>query len=354
MWALGLMSGTSLDGIDIALIKTDGISVLKRGPCSTIPYTAELRGLILNALGGKNCINIAEKKMTLAHVDAVKNFFKNQLKETIKPAIIGFHGHTILHSPEDGKTWQIGDCQLLADMTGLQVVGDLRKNDVKNGGQGAPIVSLYHAAILREFKKPVVVLNIGGVANVTWVGEEDINLIAFDSGPGGAQLDEWIECKTGDYYDHDGKIASSGCINNEIVKNLMNNCYFSLPPPKSLDRIKFSIQPCLGLSTMDGAATLAEFTARSIANATAFFPKQAKTWLVTGGGRNNKFIMKRLAEILKVAVLPIENIGLNGDSLEAEAFAYLATRSFYSMPITLPNTTGVDQPRTGGRLFKPR
>ena len=354
LWALGLMSGTSLDGIDIALIKTDGVSVMSRGPCFTTPYSSELRILISNVLGGQGRTDIAEKKITLAHACAVKNFLTNQLKGKIKPKVIGFHGHTILHLPQEGKTWQIGDGQLLADMTGIPVVGDLRKNDVKHGGQGAPVVPLYHAAIFRDHKKPFAVLNIGGVANVTWIGEGDKNLIAFDTGPGGAQLDEWIERETGDKFDNYGNIAKSGCADNEIVNKLMCDPYFSAPPPKSLDRIKFSIQPYLRLTTVDGAATLAEFTSRSISVATQFFPEQVRGWLVTGGGRKNKFIMERLAEMLGTPVLPIENLGFNGDSLEAEAFAYLATRSIYKMPITLPKTTGVDRPRTGGKLFKPK
>jgi len=353
LWALGLMSGTSLDGIDLALIRSDGVSVLERGAVQFESYSDGLRDALRAVLGGNGDTNAVERELTIAHAAAVARFLKDDQAGGLVPDIIGFHGHTILHQPGEGRTWQIGDGQLLADRTGVKVVGNMRGNDVAHGGQGAPIAPLYHAALGWNLERPFAVLNIGGVANVTWIGLSDDNLMAFDTGPGGGQLDEWAECETGERFDRDGALARSGVANKEIVAGLLRNPYFSTLPPKSLDRIDFSIEPVKGQSPADGAATLLEFTCAAIARAADFLPEPPRQWLVTGGGRKNGFMMERLGDLLAAPVNPVEMAGWDGDALEAQAFAYLAVRNLYGLPLTLPGTTGVDRPRTGGKLFSP-
>lgn len=347
--ALGLMSGTSLDGIDAALLWTDGVGIEKTGPAATTFYEPALRDGLRGLLGGGEAVGEVERALTQAHADAVGRLLSDQGMAPDDIDVIGFHGHTILHRPNEGRTWQIGDGALLAALTGIDVVCDLRSNDVANGGQGAPIVPLYHRALARDLAKPLCILNIGGVANVTWIGAAEDDLMAFDTGPGGALLDQWTEARTGQRFDDGGALAAAGTVDRSVLDSLLADPYFDQLPPKSLDRIDFDLAGLSGLSPENGAATLNAFTCEAVARARHHLPGRPNRWLVTGGGRHNPVMMAGLNTILGGAVEPVESVGWNGDILEAQAFAYLAVRSLRGLPLTLPSTTGVSKPVTGGR-----
>jgi anhydro-N-acetylmuramic acid kinase len=266
--------------------------------------------------------------------------------------VIGFHGQTVLHAPERRLTVQIGDGAALARHTGLDVVYDLRAADVAAGGQGAPLAPVYHRALaVRLPERPVAVLNIGGVGNVTWIGR-DGTPIAFDTGPGNALIDDWIQGRTGRAMDTDGAIAGSGRVDEDALLALLTHDYFGKVPPKSLDRNAFSLDPVRHLSLEDGAATLAAFTATSATQARAHFPEEPKLWVICGGGRRNRTLMSMIASQVESAVAPAEAAGFDGDAVEAEAWAYMAVRSLKGLPITFPGTTGVSAPLTGGVLAR--
>ncbi|OHC74657.1 MAG: anhydro-N-acetylmuramic acid kinase [Rhodospirillales bacterium RIFCSPLOWO2_12_FULL_58_28] len=345
MKALGLMSGTSLDGIDAAIIDTDGERVLSFGPALTIPYADDFRERLRNVLAGGESAMV-ERELTLLHAEAVKRLPYKDVE------LVGFHGHTVEHRPADGVTRQIGDGALLAKEIGIPAVGDFRSNDVAAGGEGAPLAPLFHAALARNLEKPLVVLNIGGVANVTWMGTGG-ELSAFDAGPGNALIDDRLLKTTGRPMDKDGALARSGKTDEMIVAGLLAHPYFNKPPPKSLDRNDFNADEIARLSPADGAATLTAFTVQAIAAAVKHLPAPPKRWLVCGGGRRNKFMMDSLNEALGGNVEAVEAEGWNGDALEAQAFAYLAVRSLMGLPLSLPATTGVGKPTTGGVLHRP-
>lgn len=350
--ALGLMSGTSLDGIDAALLWTDGIRIEKTGPSATFSYDPSLRNGLRAILGGHGPVEAVERTLTEAHATAVHQLLSDADLSRDAIDVIGFHGHTILHRPNEGRTWQIGDGALLAALCGIDVICDMRSSDVVNGGQGAPIVPLYHQALSGDLEKPVCILNIGGVANLTWIGAGDDDLIAFDTGPGGALLDEWTEATTGQTFDDGGALAKAGTADQAALKALLANTYFDAAPPKSLDRIDFDLAGLSGLSPADGAATLTWFTCEAVARAERHLPEPPTRWLVTGGGRHNPVLMKRLDRLLAAPVEPVEAVGWDGDALEAQAFAHLAVRSLDGLPLTVPSTTGVSHPATGGRLYR--
>lgn len=346
--ALGLMSGTSLDGVDAAFIETDGEKVLARYGAITVPYKENFRNKIKDVIAKKASIGSVENELTKLHADAVFALLEKLKFHENDVDLIGFHGQTIEHRPDDGITVQIGDGEMLAKLTGIDVVNNFRINDVKNGGQGAPLVPIYHKAILNAEKMPVAMLNIGGVANVTWIGDEGI--IAFDTGPGNAMLDDFILERTGKAHDTDGDISSKGKVREDIVADYLKHPYFAKKPPKSLDRNDFSINKVKDLSTEDGAITLISFTTSSVAEACRHFPDIPKKWFVAGGGRHNKTIMRLLAEKLGV-VFDINELGFDGDGLEAEAFAFLAVRSVKGLPITFKSTTGVKIDGLSGGVF---
>jgi len=350
-YALGLMSGTSLDGIDAAVLETDGERVLSHGAWLTVPYEAALRERVRGVLGGRGTVPPVAEALTRAHAGAVRALLHQAGLAARDIAVIGFHGHTILHRPEARRTWQIGDGALLARLTGIDVVCDFRSADVAAGGQGAPFVPLYHAALAVGLERPLAVLNIGGVANVTWIGDTG-GLIAFDTGPGNALIDDWLLRHTGRAIDQDGALASTGQIAEARLAALLDNSFFGRPPPKSLDRDDFTIAAMEGLSVADGAATLTEFTARAVARAREHLPAPPRRWLVTGGGRHNRTLMAAIARTVAAPVAPVETVGWRGDALEAEAFAFLAMRSLAGLPLSLPTTTGVPRPMPGGRLFR--
>ena len=356
---IGLMSGTSLDGIDAAILDTDGEEVADPGPAMMVPYHPWTRAMLHAALTAAAHapsegpippdIIKAERLLTDAHADAVAALL---LKSGLKPAQIaylGFHGQTVLHRPADRRTWQIGDGAALARATGIRVVNEFRLADVAAGGQGAPLVPLYHLVLTRKMERPVVVVNIGGVANVTYVGAKG-ELVAFDTGPGNAALDDWALKHTGEALDRDGKLAAAGRIDEGVLAFMLDHPIFLQPPPKSLDRFDFPMAAVAGLSATDGAATLTAFTAAAIARAKEHLPQSPKTWIICGGGRHNPVLMAQLRKRLMEEVITAEQAGWRGDFLEAEAFAYLAVRSVRDLPLSLPSTTGVPYPMPGGRL----
>jgi len=356
VWSLGLMSGTSLDGIDSALLQTDGERIFKHGPCRTIAYQAEIRRALRRLVDGeRDEIDDVERALTEAHVTAVHDLLveENIGVETVR--VVGFHGHTIWHDPSNRITRQIGDGKLLARRLAIDVVNDFRAADMAAGGQGAPLAPLYHDALARcagePLALPVVVLNLGGVANITWIGE-DGKLAAFDTGPGCAMIDDWLLARTGSAFDRGGSLAATGRVNAAALAALMRHPYFSLLPPKSLDRNEFDSNPLAKLSDEDGAATLVAFTAQAVTEGLQKCPESPRRLFVTGGGRHNLTLMAALAEFARVPVDPVEYLGWRGDVLEAEAFAYLAVRSLFGMALSVPATTGTDRPRTGGILHR--
>lgn len=353
--SLGLMSGTSLDGVDAALIRTDGHSVSEQGAALTLPYPPSLRARLRSVLGGVGPVAEVEREITLFHAEAVETLLQQAGVEASAVEVIGFHGHTILHRPGEGRTWQIGDAPLLAARVGIPVINDFRSADVAAGGQGAPLVPVFHRAMARGLEKPLAVLNLGGVANVTWIGEDD-ELLAFDTGPGNALIDDWALHHTGEPVDAGGRLAASGQAHAERVAEFSTHPFFALPPPKSLDRDDFrqmAQRLTEGLSAADGAATLTAFTIAAVKLAERHLPEPPRRWLVCGGGRHNPRIMQGLQQVLAVAVEPVDACGWDGDALEAQAFAYLAVRSLNGLPLTWPATTGVARPQAGGKLCRP-
>jgi len=358
------MSGTSLDGIDAALIHSDGVRAVVTGGFLSLPYDPDLRRRLRSVAGGGGPVAEVERELTLRHAEAVRRLLQEAGVAPSEVRIIGFHGHTILHRPQEGRTWQIGDGALLAAQTGIDVVADLRSNDVALGGEGAPLVPLYQAALAAGLERPLAVVNIGGVANVTWIGPgKDASreaggdggegeVLAFDTGPGNALINDWVERQGGEPLDRDGVLALAGRVDAAILAELLDNPYFDRRPPKSLDRDDFSAAPVAGLSLEDGAATLTAFTAATIAKAAEHFPAPVRRWLITGGGRHNPTLMAALAARVEAAVEPVEAVGWQGDALEAQAFAYLALRSLAGAPLTLPTTTGISRPASGGQLHR--
>lgn len=366
--AVGLMSGTSLDGIDAVLLETDGERIVRRGPSLSITYTLEERLVLAGALEAAkswadgapmpDAVADAERHLTLAHVLAVKKLLK---KARLKPAdvdLVGFHGQTVLHAPDRRRTVQIGMGDVLARLVGINVVNDFRSADVAAGGQGAPLVPLYHQALVRSLggHDPVVVVNIGGVANVTFIGSsqngKDGELLAFDTGPGNALIDDWAMKHKGEPVDWDGALAAGGTVDEAALARLLDHPFFDQPPPKSLDRFSFSPASVAHLSAADGAATLTAFTAMALARAVRQMPEAPTRLIVCGGGRRNPVLMEKLQQASNISVETAEHMGWRGDDIEAEAFAYLAVRARKGLPLSLPTTTGVPHAMPGGRFHE--
>jgi anhydro-N-acetylmuramic acid kinase len=356
LWAIGLMSGTSMDGVDAALIATDGVAAIETGPALTLPYTAALRADLRGVQGGEGPVAAVERALTDAHAEAVQRLLAEAGRAAADIDVIGFHGQTILHRPQQGRTWQIGDGARLAKATGIDVVNDFRSADVAAGGQGAPLAPVYHRALAQALPRPLAVLNLGGVGNVTWIGEDGIGaddaLLAFDTGPGNALLDDWAMQHTGTPLDRDGALARAGRVDDAVLAALLDAPYFAARPPKSLDRYDFSLAALDGLSAADGAATLVAFTAAAVAAALRHLPAPPQRWIVTGGGRHNPVLMQALATALAQPVQAVEAVGWDGDALEAQAFGYMAVRSLRGLPLTFPGTTGVAAPLPGGVLHR--
>ncbi|MEK1949607.1 MAG: anhydro-N-acetylmuramic acid kinase [Ensifer adhaerens] len=367
MTAIGLMSGTSMDGIDVALLRTDGDAIVERGPSAGYAYEARFRDRLKQGLEDAKSIASREQRpgiladlereLTLRHVEAVQAFLRqnNILRENVD--VIGFHGQTVLHRPDDALTVQIGDGALLARETGIDVVYDMRANDMEHGGQGAPLIPAYHAALARnaaangELVQPVVFVNIGGISNLTFIGA-DVGLVAYDSGPGNTLIDQWVEAHAGIPFDQGGMIASEGSVLPDLAERYLLNPFFSSDRRRSLDRNDFAPPRGKDANLEDGARTLAYVTAAAIIKSASHLPAAPRTYIVCGGGRLNPVIMRDLASEATAHganVLAAEAVGFNGDSMEAEAWAYLAVRAQRGLPLSYPGTTGVRQPVTGGK-----
>ena len=357
--AIGAISGTSMDGIDVALIRSDGGSRVETGPGATFPYPSEVGAALRQVVADPNSalgpLAELERAVTDAHVAAIRAFMETFAVERASVALVGLHGQTVLHRPREKFTRQLGDGARAAAALGIDVVNDFRAADVAAGGEGAPLAPLYHAAICARLERPLNVLNWGGVGNVTYLGAKG-EIVAFDTGPANALIDDFVAARLGVSHDEGGALAASGRADETLVARFMRDAYFDRPPPKSLDRNHFhgAAGAVRRLSDADGAATLAAFTVEATAAATRHFPVPASRWLVCGGGRRNLTLMRALAARLEARVEPIEAIGYDGDVVEAQCFAYLALRSRQGLPISLPTTTGAPRPLTGGRFWPAR
>ncbi len=361
MIVLGLMSGTSMDGVDAAVLATDGETIANFGPRRFRPYSAGERAILRAALIDAKAIGRrderpgavahAEAIVTDAHADAVARLLAEN--PGVAVGMIGFHGQTVLHAPERRLTVQVGDGRALARRLGLPVVFDFRAADVAAGGEGAPLVPVYHAALVARsgLTGTVVVVNVGGVANLTRIAP-DGSLVAGDTGPGNALIDDFVAARTGATMDTDGRIAAAGKVDADALAALGADPWFDAPMPKSADRGRFAWEPVAGLSTEDGAATLTAFTARAIARGIEA-AGGADRVIMSGGGARNPMLVATLAEATRLPVARADDLGWSADFLEAEAFAYLAVRSACGLPLTFPGTTGVSAPTRGGVLATP-
>jgi anhydro-N-acetylmuramic acid kinase len=376
--AIGLMSGTSMDAIDVALVRTNGKRRVERGPFHSYPYDSSVRKQFLEALEiareirkhderPKRLAEI-ESHITELHGHAVEKFLTSNNLRLSDVDIIGFHGQTVLHKPESRLTVQLGDGQELARMTGLPVIYDLRQNDIKHGGQGAPLVPVYHRALSGNLpaehadKWPKAFVNIGGIANITWIDAEG-NMVAFDTGPGNALIDQWVTMHAGIPYDQDGLISAEGRVIDSLAGQYLDLDYFSKSVPKSLDRNDFLPPEPERASLEDGARTLAHVTAAGIFKAVEHLAEPPALWIFCGGGAHNPTILQEFSKLIEAGgntavmdqkILTADQLGLNGDAIEAEAWAYLAVRSLRKLKITWPGTTGTAKAVSGGVLALPK
>jgi anhydro-N-acetylmuramic acid kinase len=365
--AIGLMSGTSLDGVDVALIDTDGERIAWFGPTGYQPYSDAEQALLRQALqegaaltdrvARPGVLAEADAFVTRVHAETVEGFLAAEGIDKSTVAVVGFHGQTVLHKPAVRLTVQLGDGAALARRLDMTVVHDFRAADVAAGGQGAPLVPIYHQALARDLDRPhpIAVLNVGGVANVTFVDGGDP--IACDTGPGNALIDDFMRARTGAPLDRDGDQAAKGRVDEAFVMRVLEDDFFARPYPKSLDRNAFAFAN-IGLpdfSIADGAATLSALTAASVARIVPRLPAAPCAWIVAGGGARNPTLMRMLAERLRPATVETaDTVGWSSQSIEAQAFAYLAVRTLNGLPLTFPATTGVREPLQGGVVSRSR
>jgi anhydro-N-acetylmuramic acid kinase len=354
------MSGTSRDGIDAALIETDGEGVANPLAFHAHAYDDGFRLRLVEACGRAMAMDApafepliasVEAELTERHVRAVADLLGRSGHLADDISVIGFHGHTVAHKPERGWTWQIGDGKALAGAFGIAVVADLRSADVRAGGQGAPLLPVYHRALAHALPKPVAILNLGGVANITAIGAGDA-LVAFDTGMASGLIDNWMQTHTQRAYDEGGALAATGRVDDTRLAAMLADPWFALPPPKSIDREAFTIDAVRGLEPADGAATLTAFSAAAVARGFDHLADRPTRIYAAGGGRHNATLMAMLAAYTGATVRPVDELGWDGDALEAQGFAYMAVRSVKGLPISFPGTTGVPAPMPGGVLFK--
>lgn len=348
-----------MDGIDIALIKSDGKHMLDFGPTGCFDYSQAFRSRLSEAMSKCRALptqsldlldfSELEAELTELHADAVLQFLKDNDLEPQDIDVIGFHGQTLIHRPDDQCTWQIGNGALLARMTSCQVVNDFRSADMEQGGEGAPLAPIYHEALATHYNldRPTLMLNLGGVGNVTYIGSNG-QLIAFDTGPANALIDDWVQQKSGQSHDAGGTLARKGRIDETYVAKLLSHTYFSKAAPKSLDRNDFHFEFPKETSLEDGAATLTAFTVDAVGAAFEHLPERPKQIIAMGGGRHNTTMMDMLGVRLSTPVCSCDELGMNGDAIEAQAFAYMAIRRLLNLPISFPGTTGVREEITGG------
>lgn len=367
IWAIGLMTGTVLDGnIDVALLRTDGETIERFGPYTLAPYSQSIRDLLEDTLAQARKWNFegpepeifarAEDALTRPQSAAVLDLVKDAGLTPEDIGIIGFHGQSVLHrAPQPGRigaTRQLGNGALMRQLTGIRVAYDFRSADMRAGGQGAPLAALYHQALLRMIGATdgkTAVLNLGGVSNITWWDGQE-QLIAFDTGPANAPINDFIKGFGLGDMDRDGAIAARGSVDEARLARLLTHPYLTAPYPKSLDRFDFLATMADGLGPEDGAATLTAFTTGAVGKALDLLPSRPEKLIVCGGGRHNPTIMAMLAQRAKVEAVPAEAVGWRGDAVEAECFALLAVRVLRGLPISFPTTTGAPHPLTGGEL----
>ncbi len=349
--AIGLMSGTSADGVDVAIISTDGRSGIEFVCGQSVAYDNAIHERLIEAARRDLPLVdllLLEQEITLLHATAVEQLVTQSGLRRAEIAVIGFHGHTLRHDAAQRITWQIGNASLLAERTKIPVVSDFRRRDLASGGQGAPLATLYHAALVPAgIERPICVLNLGGVGNVSYIGKSE--LIAGDTGPGCGLLDSWVTRQTGLPFDRDGELAATGKVDLKTVQRAMQHPFIRRPLPKSADRFEFDDIDISHLNAHDGAATLCAITAESVVKSTASLPERPKGWLLTGGGVYHPRIVKELRNRLE-NVQPITAIGARPDLLEAECFAWLAVRHVKRLPTSLPSTTGAACATIGGLL----
>ena len=358
IWALGTMSGTSLDGVDAAMVRTDGATITEFGPHAYRAYAADEQTLIRAAFGrwpGDDGVAQAAEVVENAHADLLARFAGAE--------VVGFHGQTLSHDPRGRGTHQCGNGALLAQVLGLPVIWDFRSTDVTLGGQGAPLAPFFHHACARHIgaTEPLAILNLGGVGNLTWIDPSLADpatpgaLLAFDTGPANAPVNDLMQRRRGLPQDQGGVLALSGQVDAALLDQFLAHPYFYKMPPKSLDRNDFHavLAATDALSDADAAATLTACAAASVARGCEHFPRPVTRILVTGGGRHNAALMGQLARRIPAQIAPIESVGLNGDMLEAQAFAYLAIRVLRGMPTSCPATTGVPAAVGGGQISRP-
>lgn len=358
IWALGAMSGTSLDGVDAAMLLSDGETISGFGETAYRPYSDTERAVIRAAFGkwpGEAGVSQACECVEDAHAKVLAQFRDVDL--------VGFHGQTLAHDPGNLGTHQVGNGQILAEFLNVPVVSDFRSADVAMGGQGAPLAPFYHFALAKWIgaETPLIFLNLGGVGNLTWVDpsfvrpEDPGALLAFDTGPANAPMNDFMMTRLGQNFDENGALAASGQADQGIVSNFLKHAYFYKIPPKSLDRDAFADleKSVENLSNADGAATLLACSIAAIARGIEHCPTQPTKMLVCGGGRHNHAMMAGLKTAIGCCVEPVESVGLNGDMLEAQAFAYLSVRVVRGLPTSTTGTTGVMAAIGGGNIHQP-
>ncbi|AXB79714.1 anhydro-N-acetylmuramic acid kinase [Novosphingobium sp. P6W] len=360
MLVMGFMSGTSLDGVDVALVETDGERIEGFGPSAMMAFSsaecaaiecATADALAWNGYGDAPAsFAAAARVIESAHIRAGRDVIAQAGRA---PDLIGFHGQTLLHRPERQITVQIGDPQVIADALGASVVAQMRQDDLMAGGQGAPLVPAYHAALAERIGLggPVAFLNVGGVANLTWIGA-DGKLVAFDTGPGNGLIDQVVQARGAGRYDDGGRFSAAGTVDAGVLADLLSHPHFRGDGPKSLDRYDFPLEWAAARSLEDAAATLTAFTAAAVALTARALPSPPKVWIVCGGGSHNPTLMQALRDLLGDC-RTADHVGLRGDFIEAEAMAFLAARSLRGLPLTFPGTTGVPRPLTGGTIWHP-
>ena len=351
---IGCMTGTSCDGLDLAYIETNGADKLIFGPAETIPFDPAFQKILRQRVGLRLLTHYMdeelEKSIAIFHKQHIEEFISHH---QLTVDAIGFHGQSVWHDPPNQKTVQLGDSQHLADLLGIQVVGQFRQADVKSGGQGAPLVPIYHQALAAKLEKPTAFLNIGGVANITYIAADN-QLAAGDTGPGNALVDDWVLKHTGVAQDTDGAFAEQGLINQNLLDKWIQDPFFEKPFPKSLDRMHFHyvLDDCNQMGLYDGAATLTQFTVEAIMKALAILPAKPNQLVVCGGGCHNAKMMNTLEERFE-NLISAYDIGFDADAIEAQLMAYLAARFFENLPSSFSGTTGVPQPTIAGQLFRP-
>ena len=363
--SIGLMSGTSCDGIDSSIIKSDGENEVHFMGNQFLPYDEKMKlkirslkekiNLIIDLEKNELAKKSLEKEITLLHAKIVNSIIEKCNTTKSKIDMVGFHGHTIFHSFKEKKTKQIGDGRLLSQLVGINVINNFRENDIKNGGQGAPLVPIFHKLLKTKLnlKTPLLFVNIGGISNITYI-DKNQKMISLDTGPGNFLIDKVLQLKSKNkiQFDQDGMIAFTGKIDKNILYSYLDDPYYEFLPPKSLDVNDFNLSPLRTLNLEDSVATLSELTSLTIVNSLDFFENKPFEIILCGGGRKNKFIFERIQKLSNILTHNIDRYKINGDFVESQAFAYLAIRSFLKKNISFPETTGVKKPSTGGDLIE--